>query len=325
MAAKLLVATADGLALCEREGETWRLVERALGGRALTSVAAAGEVLLAGSREGVMRSEDGGRNWVESADGMGAAYIRCLTAHPTIEGLFLAGAEPAAIFVSRDGGRSWRECGEVARLREQHGWFLPYSPGAGCVRSFACAGERIYAAVEVGGALRSDDAGQTWRLVGGSSGNPDFRAPVPRTKLQPDVHEVVVVAGNPDWLLAPTMQGLYRSGDGGEKWVHLYADCYTRSVWVDPDSPGRWVLGPADDVEINGQIEESSDGGWSWRLASDGLQVPWRRAIVERFTQAGDELLAVLSSGELYAAPTATLRWRRVLADLGPVAAVAAC
>jgi photosystem II stability/assembly factor-like uncharacterized protein len=321
MAGKVLAATADGLALCEREGEEWRQAQRVLSGRALTSVAAASDVVLAGSREGIARSEDGGQSWQE-ADG-GGAYIRCLAAHPTIAGLFFAGSEPAGILVSSDGGRRWRECAEVARLREQHGWFLPYSPGAGCVRSFACAGERIYAAAEVGGALRSDDAGQTWRLVGGSSGNPDFRAAVPRTKLHPDVHEVVVVADNPDWLLAPTFQGLYRSGDGGEKWVHLYADCYTRSVWADPASPGHWVLGPADDVEINGQIEESSDGGWSWQPASHGLATPWRRAVVERFTQVGEELFAVLSNGELYAAPTATLHWRRVLAELGPVAAVA--
>ena len=33
--------------------------------------------------------------------------------------------------------------------------------------------------------------------------------------------------------------------------------------------------------------------------------------MVERFLQAGDELVAVLSNGELVAAPLATLAWRR--------------
>jgi hypothetical protein len=64
------------------------------------------------------------------------------------------------------------------------------------VRWFAFHGERIYAAVEIGA---------TWRLVEGSTGDPDFNAPVPRTLLHPDV------------LLAATMCGLYRSLDGGKK------------------------------------------------------------------------------------------------------------
>ena len=52
-------------------------------------------------------------------------------------------------------------------------------------------------------------------------------------------------------------------------------------------------------------------------------QVPWRRAIVERFVPAGDELLAVVSDGRLLAAPRDTLRWRHALADAPPVLAAA--
>lgn len=38
--------------------------------------------------------------------------------------------------------------------------------------------------------------------------------------------------------------------------------------------------------------------------------------MVERFAQAGDELLAVLSNGELLAARVETLEWRRALPEL---------
>ena len=38
--------------------------------------------------------------------------------------------------------------------------------------------------------------------------------------------------------------------------------------------------------------------------------------MVERFTQAGDELLAVLSNGELWAAPLGTLEWKRLLPEV---------
>ena len=70
---------------------------------------------------------------------------------------------------------------------------------------------------------------------------------------------------------------------------------------------------PADSVDSNGRIEESCDGGQTWKPASNGLKAPWRRHMVERFAQTGDELLAVLSNGELIAAPLTTLEWRRIL------------
>ena len=101
------------------------------------------------------------------------------------------------------------------------------------------------------------------------------------------------------------------------------ADCYIRSVWIDPADFRHLIAGPADDVAINGQIEESRDGGWSWRAISAGLPAPWRRAVVERLTPVGAELFAVISNGQLFAAPLETLEWRRILSDLADVAAVA--
>jgi photosystem II stability/assembly factor-like uncharacterized protein len=319
----LAAATAGGLVICARQDGEWRVTRRSLDGCALTSVSARDGVLLAGSRDGIWRSEDGGATWAEANAGLGTRHIRWLAHHPTVAGLALAGSEPAGIFVTADGGATWRGCPEVERLRDRHGWFLPYSPGAGCVRSFAFHGPRIYAAVEIGGVLRSDDLGASWRLVEGSTGNPDFRAAVPRTLLHPDVHEVVVLPDSADVLLAATMLGIYRSLDGGKSWLHLYADCYTRSLWLDPADAQRVIAGPADAVEINGQIEETRDGGWSWHAVSAGLPTPWRRAVVERLTPVGGDLFAVVSDGLLYAAPLETLVWRRALPEIPGVAAVA--
>jgi hypothetical protein len=75
-------------------------------------------------------------------------------------------------------------------------------------------------------------------------------------------------------------------------------------------------------VDSHGRIEESHDGGQTWQVTSDGLHVPWRRHMVERFEQVGDELFAVLSNGELLVAPLASLQWKRVLRELDDVHAV---
>jgi hypothetical protein len=82
-------------------------------------------------------------------------------------------------------------------------------------------------------------------------------------------------------------------------------------------------LSPADDVDRNGRIEASHDGGESWSLASNGLNVPWRRGMVERFVQADKELLAVLSNGQMLSASLSTLEWHLILPDIPNVNMVA--
>jgi photosystem II stability/assembly factor-like uncharacterized protein len=169
--------------------------------------------------------------------------------------------------------------------------------------------------------LCSDDQGETWKLADGSDGNPDLEGP-PEPFIYPDVHSLEVHPASPALVYAPTGGGFYRSHDGGKTWKLLY-DCYCRAVWVDPLDPEHIILSPADYVDTNGRIEESRDGGQSWSLASNGLKVPWRRSMVERFAQVDDELLAVLSNGQVFSAPLATLAWRQILNGITKVSAVA--
>jgi photosystem II stability/assembly factor-like uncharacterized protein len=133
------------------------------------------------------------------------------------------------------------------------------------------------------------------------------------------------VAAHPwssDLVFAATGGGLYRSKDGGETWQQLYR-CYCRAVWPDPAEAGHLIFSPADSMDRNGRIEKTYDGGETWELATQGLDVPWPRHMVERFMQMDQELLAVLSNGDLLAAPLMTLSWRYVLPDAGKVRTVA--
>jgi len=317
---KLLLATEQGLVICERDGDKWRESTRGLAEHQVTSVIAREGVILAGTTEGVFRSGDEGQTWGEASNGLTARHVRWMAYHPDISDLEFAGTEPAGIFVSHNGGDSWRACPEVAQLRDKHKWSLPYSPEAGCVRGFAFHGSRVYAAVEVGGLLRSDDSGETWHLAEGSDGNPSFEGP-PEPFVYPDVHSLEVHPSSPDLVYAPTGGGFYRSNNGGKTWT-LFYDCYCRAVWVDPHEPDHMILGPADYVDSNGRIEESRNGGQSWSLASNGLKVPWRRGMVERFLQVNGDLFAVLSNGQLLQAPLAMLEWQHVLPNINNVNAI---
>jgi photosystem II stability/assembly factor-like uncharacterized protein len=165
----------------------------------------------------------------------------------------------------------------------------------------------MYAAVEVGGVLRSDDAGATWRLLGGD--------------VHADVHDLARHPQAPDLIYAATGGGRFRSRDGGQSWK-LIGDGYTRAVWVDPKRPEVVLTGPARYVGAMGRVERSTDGGDTWALASDGFKVPLSD-MVERFVGAGTHVLALTSGGALYTAKRGLWMWRALELGLPPVRAVA--
>jgi photosystem II stability/assembly factor-like uncharacterized protein len=317
---KLILATEQGIVICERDGNTWKEALRQLKEYSVTSVIAREGVILIGTQDGIFRSDDEGMTWEEASNGLTTRHVRWMAYHPDISNLEFVGTEPANIFVSNNGGESWRACPEVAELRDKYRWSLPYSPEAGCVRGFAFHGSRVYAAVEVGGVLVSNDNGESWQLAEGSDGKPDLEGP-PEPWIYPDVHSLEVHPSSPELVYAPTGGGFYRSNDGGKTW-QLFYDCYCRAVWVDSNDPERMILGPADGVDRNGRIEESRDGGQTWSMASNGLNIPWRRGMVERFFQIDDELFAILSNGQLMSAALPSLGWQRVLPNITGVNAI---
>jgi photosystem II stability/assembly factor-like uncharacterized protein len=316
---RLLLATQHGLVVCDPDEDTWRERWRVLPEKAFTSVIAREGVILAGTTDGIYRSDDAGQTLQETSEGLDVRHVRWMAYHPDVSDHEFAGTEPAGIFVSHDGGMTWSARPEVTELRDRLKWSLPYSPEAGCVRGFAFLGTRGYAAVEVGGVLRSDDSGETWQLVEGSDGHPDLEGP-PEPLVHPDVHSIFVHAWSRDVVYAATGGGLYRSTDGGKQWALIY-DCYCRAVWVNPDDPQNILLGPADGVDRDGRIEASNDGGMTWVSASGALEVPWRHHMVERFVQADTEMLAVLSNGEVLSARFGIWQWHRIVPEVEGVRA----
>jgi photosystem II stability/assembly factor-like uncharacterized protein len=310
---RLFLATSNCIAICEPEGDDWRVVQRALMGNYTTSLTAHGQHVLVGTRDGIYRSDDWGDSWRAAHNGLTVRYIRWLAAPLDQPERIYAGSEPAGIFISVDGGSSWRGNPQVEDLRDSHGWYLPYSPEAGCVRGFAFSGERTYAAVEVGGALVSEDSGSTWGYADQTAAS--------ENKIHPDVHSIESHPATESLVAAPTGGGFYFSSDGGSTWENRYPQNYCRALWWDVEDADHMLLGSADWVDRNGRIEESWDGGRTWNSASISLDIPWHRHMVERFLQAGDDLLAVLSNGEVWITSLEEIKWKRILPEVQQVKA----
>lgn len=311
----LVLATSNGVVICERSTAGWLEVSHSLSEVHTTSVAAQGELILVGTQGGIYRSGDRGNSWQPANGGLTHRHIRWLSIHPQDAQRVFAGSEPAGIFASFDGGLTWQPRPEVFELRDRNRWYLPYSPEAGCVRGFAFLGGQGYAAVEVGGLLISKDFGDSWHLAPGSQS--------PDESLHADVHSITVHSSSPDLIAAPTGGGFYHSLDGGITWQNLYRGSYCRAVWWDPTDKEHMILGVADGVDRNGRIEETHDGGLTWSKASVGLDLPWQHHMVERFLQLGDELFVVLSNGELWLTSLGGITWERILPQVPYVRAAA--
>jgi len=79
MAMHLILATTDGVVICEHSDQTnsdWRELRRGLRGQAATSVIAREGVILAGTHAGVFRSNDLGATWQEASQGLSTLYVR---------------------------------------------------------------------------------------------------------------------------------------------------------------------------------------------------------------------------------------------------------
>lgn len=322
MQAYLCIATEHGLYIYRKGVQGWEAFVQGLADHVVTSTTCQAGNVLAGTPNGIYHLDiSEGNNWISRNNGLTLLHVRWLKAHPGRPGLILAGTEPAGIFVSQDGGNTWSARPEVARIRDAFKWNLPYSTRAGCVRSFAIHGQRVYAAAEVGGILYSDDYGLNWQLVEGSTGRPDQEMPFFSHLVHPDVHTIEVHPSCADRVYAATGGGLFISNDGGKAWDKVYF-CYCRALWVDSSDPDHILLGTTEGVERKGRIEETRDRGRIWRMAANGLEVPWPKRMVKRFCQAGNELIAALSDGELIHSDLKDLNWQRFLPEVRGVKAL---
>ncbi|GCE23383.1 hypothetical protein KDK_71830 [Dictyobacter kobayashii] len=129
---------------------------------------------------GLWRSLDAGTSWQPIGDVGGAldvfhdngiphAQITSVAVSSTEQagpyGVVYAGTEPASLYRSEDGGKSWQDLKKLRDLPSAPDWSFPPRPYTNHVRWITpdpLVAGRLFVAVEAGALIRSFDGGQTW-------------------------------------------------------------------------------------------------------------------------------------------------------------------
>jgi hypothetical protein len=238
---ELFLLKADGLMRCGWDGRSERveILNSALDGETVREVARdpfSPKRLYAATLTEIHISENDGASWQWlPSGGIDHRDIWTMAVHPTRANEIYVGTLPAAIYVSENGGRSFRELSAFRSLPDYNKWTFPPGPHvahARCISLDARVPDEIVIGIEEGGVARSRDRGATWEDISGpasSTAFPKINDPagiVPYEmghhedgRVYRDVHWVMRHPTRLETLFASTGIGTYQTNDGGKNWV----------------------------------------------------------------------------------------------------------
>lgn len=318
---RLYVAMGNGLAVVSRRSGSWR-IERCLDGQATRCIAAdplRPEQLYCGTfGGGLWSSGDAGASWEPAGDGIPYAEVMAVAVsrleRTRDHGVVWAGTEPSALYRSADGGKTWQERPALRDLPSAPTWSFPPRPWTHHVRWIAPdanVAERLFVGIELGGVMRSLDAGLTW----------EDRKP----GSQYDVHTLRTHPLAPGRVYEAAGGGYAQSLDGGDTWHGDDTGLKHRYLWglaVDPGDPETIVVSAANGPRQAHMLSAAQStiyrktGDRAWNEVKTGLPAP-EGTVAYRLASNPAEpgvFYAATNQG-LYRSPDAGLGWERLNVD----------
>lgn len=310
------VGTEKGLDIMAEDAGDWRVERTILAGQEISAVTKAphgAKIYVATRRAGLFLVEPDAGTATPVGEGMLPKGLRCVAIAPSDPDTMFVGCEPAAMYKSSDGGATWTECRAVAELARARRWqyHIPQIPSH--IRHILIdrrSPQRLYAAVQIGGVIRSEDGGLTWHDVVDCL-DPDVHA-IAQDRAQPDVLYASTGGGGPMGgphpPLPPAGFAFYRSQDAGKTWdtisadlgrshavpIHLHpADDATIVAAAGRGTPPDWRRPEGADAILL----VSRDRGATWSQLTDGLPASFRTMVDSIDTAAGRTYLGIGGEG----------------------------
>ncbi|MGZ6271510.1 MAG: WD40/YVTN/BNR-like repeat-containing protein [Candidatus Limnocylindrales bacterium] len=285
----------------------------------------------------VWRSEDRGLTWTHSSEGLtygeDGPKIRTVWNVTPAHGALFAGVEPAGLFRSTDGGRTWAHVEGLTKHPTRESW----QPGNGglCLHTILAHPtdpQRMWVGISAVGCFATEDGGATWEAR-----NRGVRAdflPDPYPETGQCVHKMVLAPGMPDRLYQQNHCGTYRSDDGGRTWACL--DDGLPSTFGFPMVASSRDPDTVFTVPLNGDdrgryvpdgamaVWRTQDRGASWTALRDGLPQSHAYLGVLREAMARDALepfglYVGTSTGQLFVSADEGERWSLAADYLPPI------
>ncbi len=302
----------------------------------------------------LQRSDDGGKSWEPvgnefAYDGeTGTHQWYDGTPHPwefkrvwhvepslTEPDTVYAGIEDAALFRSKDGGKSWQE---LSGLRK-HGSGPHWQPGAGgmCLHTIIqdpSNPQRMYIAISAAGTFRTDDGGTTWKPV--NHGLRSEFMPDPTAEVGHCVHRIALHPSRPNVLFMQKHWDVMRSDDAGDSWHEVSGNLPTdfgfpidvhahepETIYVVPIKSDSEHFPPEGKL----RVYRSRSGGNEWEALTKGLPQQDCYVNVLRDAMAVDSLDTCgiyfgTTGGQVYASADGGDSWNAIVRDLPPVLSV---
>jgi photosystem II stability/assembly factor-like uncharacterized protein len=339
----VLVGTNDGVATLDRSGGSWEVSRQTLPGRHVSSIVvdpSSGTILAGAFFGSVYASTDGGQTWEARDEGLAYKDIYSLAIEPLPDGRVraYAGTEPANLFRSDDLGRHWELLPALRSVSSVGDWNFPAPPHVAhtkFIRVSPADPKVIYACIEQGALLRTDDLGETWQEVNTLGFYKDPNRP---SEVFYDIHKLLIDPRDARKLFVTGGAGLYVSLDAGASWERRMVPDWAKDVYPDglvfdprnPDvmfmsaaehNPARWRDGGLPGYS-GSRMYRSKDQGVTWELLQGGLPDRMREEVGGLTLEAwgdGLQVFAATSAGDVWWSIDGGDSWSCVAKGLGAV------
>ncbi len=246
-----------------------------------------------------------------------------------------AGAEDAALFQTKDGGKSWQE---FPGLRQAKGHL--WQPGAGGMGLHTIVldptdPKRIFVAISAAGCFRTDDGGETWKAINKGLKS-QYELPDPNAEVGHCVHRIAMHLSRPKVLFMQKHWDVLRTDDAGEFWQDVSGNLpsdFGFPIDVHAHEPETIYVVPiksdSEHFPPEGKLRvyRSRTGGNEWEALTQGLPQENCFVNVLRDAMAVDSLDACgiyfgTTGGQVYASSNAGDSWKPIVRDLPAVYSV---